>query len=106
MAPLAGKGAQVIPFPARAAAAGNDGIGDLRFRFLIGEAGWAALPETTRRRFGKRVADGTAVYAGEIVECRMNPAGWLLAHCSNLFRCASSATMRPESCLSAAYSRS
>lgn len=80
MEPLAGRGAEVIPFPVRTAAAGDDAIGDLRFRALVGEAGWAALPETTRRRFGGRVADcRTAVYAGEIVECRMNLAGWLLA---------------------------
>jgi hypothetical protein len=81
MAPLTDKGAQVIPFPRRAPADGAaDEIGDLRFRALVGEAGWAALPGTTRARFGKRVADcRTAVYAGEIVECRMNRAGRLLA---------------------------
>ena len=80
MEPLAGKGAEIIPFPTRAASAGDERIGDLRFRALVGEAGWAALPETARRRFGKRVADGrTAIYAGEIVECRMNLAGRILA---------------------------
>ncbi len=79
------KGAQVIPFPARIPATAADGIGDLRFRALVGEAGWAALPETTRARFGKRVADGrTAVYAGEIVECRMNRAGRILAQLCRL----------------------
>lgn len=80
MEPLLDKGAKVIPFPARAPDAALDDVCDLRFRALVGEAGWAALPETTRRRFGKRVAEcRTAVYAGEIVECRMNLAGWLLA---------------------------
>ena len=48
-------------------------------------SGWAALPEATRARFGKRVADcRTAVYAGEIVECRMNLAGRLLAQAARL----------------------
>src|SRR5438128_11952163 len=85
MQPLAGKGAEIIPFPARAAAAADEPAGDLRFRTLVGEAGWAALPETTRRRFGARVTDcRTAIYAGEIVECRMNLAGRLLAHACRL----------------------
>ena len=84
MEPLLDKGAEVIPFPARAAAA-SDTLCDLRFRALVGEAGWAALPETTRRRFGKRVAEcRTAMYAGEIVECRMNLAGRLLAQLCRL----------------------
>jgi hypothetical protein len=76
------EGALVIPFPVRVPA---DGVSDLRFRSLVGEAGWAALPETTRARFGKRVADcRTAVYAGEIVECRMNLAGRILAQAARL----------------------
>lgn len=80
------KGARVIAFrPRPAATAPDDGIGDLRFRALVGEAGWAALPEATRARFGKRVADcRTAVYAGEIVECRMNVAGRILAQLCRL----------------------
>lgn len=81
MEPLLDKGARVIPFP-RAPAAN---AGDLRFRTLVGEAGWAALPETTRARFGKRVVDCRgAVYAGEIVECRMSLAGRLLAQLCRL----------------------
>jgi hypothetical protein len=84
MKPLKEEGAQVIPFRPRASAAAEE-IGDLRFRALVGEAGWAALPETTRARFGKRVADcRTAVYAGEIVECRMNLAGRILAQLCRL----------------------
>lgn len=55
-------------------------LGDLRFRTLIGEKDWAALPDAVRARFGKSVAGGrTIVYAGEIVECRMSRLGWLLA---------------------------
>ena len=85
MEPLADKGGEVIPFPVRARASADEDLGDLRFRALVGEAAWAALPETTRRRFGKRVADcRTAIYAGEIVECRMNLAGRLLAQLCRL----------------------
>lgn len=79
------RGADVIPFPARKPAPADEEIGDLRFRALVGEAGWAALPEATRARFGKRVGSCSAiVYAGEIVECRMNRAGRLLAQLARL----------------------
>ncbi|HEY0011837.1 MAG TPA: DUF4166 domain-containing protein [Allosphingosinicella sp.] len=76
----------VIPFPAaRAAARGPAGLGDLRFRALIGEAGWAALPEAVRARFGKRIENcRTAIYTGEIVECRMSRAGRVLAQAARL----------------------
>jgi hypothetical protein len=85
MESLGGKGAKVIPFPARIALTADEEIGDLRFRALVGETGWAALPERTRHRFGKRVADcRTAVYAGEIVECRMNLAGRMLVQLCRL----------------------
>ena len=68
------------PFPARRPAAPAPDIGDLRFRALIGEAAWARLPEATRARFGKRIRGSAAiVHAGEVVECRMSAAGWLLA---------------------------
>jgi len=60
-------------------------IGDLRFRTLIGEAAWARLPEAVRARFGKRIAaTASAVYVGEIVECRISRAGWLLAQAARL----------------------
>lgn len=60
----------------------DDGVvlGDLRFRALIGEADWSALPAPIRRRFSKRLAAGrTAIYVGEILETRLSRAGWLLA---------------------------
>jgi hypothetical protein len=77
-------GATILPFAARRSA-GGEGVGDLRFRALVGETGWAALPETTRRRFGKRIADcRSAVYAGEVVECRTNLAGRLVAQLCRL----------------------
>jgi hypothetical protein len=55
-------------------------LGDLRFRALIGEHGWAALPAAIRERFGHRVAGGKAiVYCGETAECRISRAGRVLA---------------------------
>lgn len=60
-------------------------LGDLRFRALLPEADWAALPLPIRRRFSKRLAGGhTIVYAGEVVETRMSRAGWLLAQAARL----------------------
>jgi hypothetical protein len=63
----------------------DDSIGDLRFRALLSEDDWASLPLPVRRRFSKRLADGrTVVYAGEVLETRMNVAGWLLAQAGRL----------------------
>ena len=54
-------------------------LGDLRFRALMSDADWAALPLAIRRRFSKRLADGnTAVYVGEVLETQMSRAGFLL----------------------------
>jgi hypothetical protein len=76
--------ATLIAFPAGRIPPRPD-IGDLRFRTLVGEAAWAALPEATRARFGKRIADGAAaVYAGEVIECRIGKAGWLLGRLCRL----------------------
>lgn len=75
----------ILHFPAPRPPAAATGVGDLRFRTLIGEEAWAALPEATRARFGKRVAGCVAiVYAGEVVECRISTLGWLLAQAARL----------------------
>lgn len=76
--------AEIIPFPAARPGPAPE-IGDLRFRALIGEEAWARLPEAVRARFGKRVSGCAAVvYVGEVVECRLSAAGWLLAQLGRL----------------------
>ena len=53
---------------------------DLRFRQLFGRDAWAMLPEAVQRRFGKRLGAGQSVtYAGQVLSCRMNVSGWVLA---------------------------
>lgn len=68
------------------AAPATDGkLGDLRFRKLLSDAEWDALPLAVRRRFSKRVGPGdSVVYTGEIVEMRMSGAGFLLAQTARL----------------------
>lgn len=53
---------------------------DIRFRILVGAAGWSRLPEAVRRRFSKRLG-GTQVvlYRGTVVETRLSRLGWWLA---------------------------
>jgi hypothetical protein len=81
---MAHRTADIIPFPAPAAA-GPAELGDLRFRRLVGEAGWGALPEPVRARFSKRLGGGrTAIYCGEVVECRMSQLGAALAQLARL----------------------
>jgi len=64
---------------------GSDELGDLRFRALMSEAEWLALPLTIRRRFSKRLAGGrTVVYVGEVTETRMSRVGFLLAQAARL----------------------
>ena len=59
--------------------AGDETLDDLRFRALLSETDWAALPVTVRRRFSKRLAEGrTAIYVGEVLEAWTSRAGWLL----------------------------
>jgi hypothetical protein len=54
---------------------------DPRFRQLLGEANWAALPSAVRARFGRKaLATQTISYIGEVVECRMSRLGRLLAN--------------------------
>jgi hypothetical protein len=60
-------------------------LGDLRFRALMSEADWLALPLSIRRRFSKRLAGGrTVVYVGETLTNEMSRAGWLLAQAARL----------------------
>ncbi|HLH88910.1 MAG TPA: DUF4166 domain-containing protein [Xanthobacteraceae bacterium] len=55
-------------------------LGDLRFRALLSDRDWAALPPAVQRRFSSRLAAGeTIVYAGRVVETRMSRVGWCLA---------------------------
>ena len=55
-------------------------LGDLRFRALLDEEDWNALPQAVRRRFSKRLSGGaTAVYVGTITAARMSWPGRLLA---------------------------
>jgi hypothetical protein len=68
------------PQPAHGDGLRNECLGDLRFRALLSEADWAALPPAIRRRFSHRLANGaTIVYAGTVIETRMSRAGWCLA---------------------------
>lgn len=60
-------------------------LGDLRFRALLPDRDWSALPPETRRRFSHRLAGGaTVVYAGRVVETRMSRLGWCLAQALRL----------------------
>ncbi|MEA2930059.1 MAG: hypothetical protein QOG38_2487 [Hyphomicrobiales bacterium] len=60
-------------------------LGDLRFRALMSETDWLALPLSIRRRFSKRLAGGkTVVYVGETLTNDMSRAGWLLAQAARL----------------------
>lgn len=56
------------------------GVVDVRFRALVGEAGWARLPVAVQRRFSRRLAPGAVlVYSGVVLETRLSRAGRLLA---------------------------
>lgn len=75
--------AEIIPFRPRAG--GGAELGDLRFRRLVGENAWAELPPAVRARFSKRLGGGrTAIYTGEVVECRMSRCGRALAELARL----------------------
>jgi hypothetical protein len=58
----------------------REDVVDLRFRALVGEAGWSRLPVAVQRRFSKRLAPGhVLLYAGEVLETRLSPVGKLLS---------------------------
>lgn len=60
-------------------------IPDQRFRQLLGETAWQALPPSVRRRFGKRLTGGSSVvYQGVVVAMRRNIAGYILSHLARL----------------------
>jgi len=70
---------------ARTVPRSDPNLGDLRFRALLPDREWSALPGAIRRRFSKRLpCGGTTVYAGEVLETRMNVGGWLLAQALRL----------------------
>src|SRR3954447_4947532 len=74
----------LAPGTGRASPEANE-LADLRFRALLSEADWAALPLPTRRRFSKRLAGGnTAVFVGEVIETEMSRAGWWLAQAARV----------------------
>ena len=55
-------------------------VTDFRFRALVGEEGWARLPEPVRRRFSKRWNPGDmVVYQGRVVTTELSRAGRILS---------------------------
>jgi hypothetical protein len=77
---------QVAAFKAPLHSPGSESeLGDLRFRALMSEHDWLALPLPIRRRFSKRLSGGaTAVYVGAVTETQMSRAGWWLAQAARL----------------------
>jgi Domain of unknown function (DUF4166) len=60
-------------------------LGDMRFRALLSNEAWTALPAGIRRRFSKRLAGGnTIVYTGHVAETHLSRAGWWLAQAVRL----------------------
>ena len=60
-------------------------LGDLRFRKLLSDEDWAALPAAIRRRFSHRCASGeSTVYVGHVRRLTMNWAGRLFAQAGRL----------------------
>ena len=58
---------------------------DLRFRALVGAGAWSRLPPAVRERFSRRLGRASSVtYAGEIIESRRAPLGWMLAQACRL----------------------
>lgn len=53
---------------------------DPRFRRLIGNEAWAALPDAVQRRFSKRLSgNAVALYRGRVVDMHFSILGWLFA---------------------------
>lgn len=81
-------GSKVVPFPLPpkpTVPAGATELSDDRYRNLLGEARWRALPHDVRRRFSKHLAAGAAtIYRGEVVATELSRAGWLLAQLARL----------------------
>ena len=77
---------QVAAFKATLHSPGSEPeLRDLRFRALMSDEEWAALPAAIRRRFSKRLSGGrTAVYVGTVIETQMSRAGWWLAQAARL----------------------
>lgn len=77
--------ARIIAFPRPAPVPPPASVGDLRFRTLVGEEGWAQLPPAVRARFSHHLGGArTILYAGEIVDCRMSLLGRALAQLARL----------------------
>lgn len=65
----------------RARAPAAHALGDLRFRALLSDEDWAALPAAVRARFSHRLSDGaTIVYAGRVTAMERSGLGAVLAH--------------------------
>jgi hypothetical protein len=74
-----------LPAPPDAGEGLDASLGDLRFRALLSNDGWALLPPATRRRFSKRLAGGeTTIYVGEVEEARFSRIGWWVAQIARL----------------------
>lgn len=77
--------ARPVPVRVALAPAGHAELCDLRFSALLGAEAWARLPLAVRARFSHRYAPGQSVtYTGQVAECRMSRAGWLLAQVCRL----------------------
>ena len=77
--------AQLLQLPKRTPAE-QATLHDLRFRALLGEEAWGALPPEVQHRFDKRLSGAqVALYRGLVVEMQMSRLGWLLAQLCRLF---------------------